>query len=57
MTINKDKTLNCNKCGHNWVSQKFLLKGELPQTCSKCKNYYWNEEDKNGKSRRSKKSD
>ena len=31
----------CEKCGHIWISQKFD-KDNLPISCAKCKNPYWN---------------
>ena len=40
MTAKVHKAHTCQRCGHTWT-QMARLKGRLPKTCPRCKNYEW----------------
>jgi transcription elongation factor Elf1 len=39
------KAFKCLKCGHVWLSKKFMEDGKTkPIACAKCKSAYWDRE-------------
>jgi hypothetical protein len=43
--IQNVKAFKCNKCGHIWLSKKYLEDGKTrPVACAKCKSPYWDRE-------------
>ena len=37
------RALKCYRCGHVWLSKKYLEDGKTkPIACAKCKSAYWN---------------
>jgi len=39
--IIKRDAFKCERCGHEWISDKFTP-NNLPISCAKCKSPYWN---------------
>lgn len=45
MALIKREAFRCDKCKHEWISDKFTHKNP-PISCGKCKSAYWDTERK-----------